>query len=97
MNPGVTNHMKLAIADSSDYILDSNVFLKAESLVSCRENGLEYLQGSPAAGAASGAVHQTGEPLVGSIDPQIQALLHDLNCNVVVPTEASVDSVLSGL
>lgn len=31
---GATNHMKLAIADGSDSSLDSNVFLKADSLVS---------------------------------------------------------------
>lgn len=29
--PGETNHMKLAIADAGDYILDSNVFIKAGS------------------------------------------------------------------
>jgi Bacterial Ig-like domain (group 3) len=34
VNAGVTNHMKLAIADASDRILDSNVFLQAGSLVS---------------------------------------------------------------
>ena len=34
VNAGQTNHMKLAIADGSDYILDSNVFLEAASLVS---------------------------------------------------------------
>jgi hypothetical protein len=34
VNPGVTNHMKLAIADASDSSYDSNVFLRAGSLVS---------------------------------------------------------------
>lgn len=34
VNPGVTNHLKLAIADGSDSILDSNVFIQAGSLVS---------------------------------------------------------------
>lgn len=34
VNPGVTNHMKLAIADASDSRYDSNVFLRAGSLVS---------------------------------------------------------------
>jgi hypothetical protein len=34
VNAGVTNHMKLAIADASDEALDSNVFLQAGSLVS---------------------------------------------------------------
>ena len=34
VTPGVSNHMKLAIADASDPNLDSAVFLKAESLIS---------------------------------------------------------------
>jgi hypothetical protein len=34
VNPGVTNHMKLAIADGSDDVLDSAVFLQGQSLVS---------------------------------------------------------------
>ncbi len=34
VNAGVTNHMKLAIADASDQVLDSNVFIQAGSLVS---------------------------------------------------------------
>jgi hypothetical protein len=32
VHPGVTNHAKLAIADASDSILDSNVFLKSGSI-----------------------------------------------------------------
>ncbi len=32
VNPGVTNHMKLAIADTSDGILDTAVMIKAQSL-----------------------------------------------------------------
>jgi len=34
VNAGQTNHMKLAIADGTDFILDSNVFIQAGSLVS---------------------------------------------------------------
>jgi hypothetical protein len=33
VNQGETNHIKLAIADAGDSVLDSNVFLKAESFV----------------------------------------------------------------
>jgi hypothetical protein len=33
VNPGKTNHIKLAIADAGDSIYDSNIFLKAESFV----------------------------------------------------------------
>ena len=34
VTPGVSNHIKLAIADASDFILDSWVFLRANSFVS---------------------------------------------------------------
>jgi hypothetical protein len=34
VNPGTTNHIKLAIADAIDSVLDSNVFIKAGSLAS---------------------------------------------------------------
>lgn len=34
VSPGVSNHMKLAIADASDHVLDASAFLKAQSLVS---------------------------------------------------------------
>jgi hypothetical protein len=34
VNPGVPNHMKLAIADASDSILDSAIFLRAQSFIS---------------------------------------------------------------
>jgi hypothetical protein len=34
VDPAVTNHIKLAIADASDRILDSYVFLRAQSFVS---------------------------------------------------------------
>ena len=33
VNAGETNHIKLAIADAGDYVLDSDVFIKAESFV----------------------------------------------------------------
>ena len=33
VNPGVENHIKLAIADAGDYLLDSDVFIKAGSFV----------------------------------------------------------------
>jgi hypothetical protein len=34
VNPGVPNHVKLAIADTSDYQFDSNVFLQTSSFIS---------------------------------------------------------------
>ena len=46
VNPGVTNHIKLAIADALDEQLDSNVFIKAGSLsssiVSLSPTGLAF-------------------------------------------------------
>lgn len=85
--PGETNHMKLAIADASDQILDSNVFLKRQSLVSCAETGIPALDETPLEGIASKTIHETAEPAAAALDPQIAQLLHDLNCDVVVPVE----------
>jgi hypothetical protein len=46
VNPGVTNHIKLAIADALDFKVDSNVFIKAGSLsssvVSLAPTGLAF-------------------------------------------------------
>jgi len=41
VTPGHTHHIKLAIADAGDMILDSNVFIKAESFVSKPADGDE--------------------------------------------------------
>jgi PKD repeat protein len=46
-----TNHMKLALADASDHILDSSVFIQAGSIVS-NENPVADLSLSTEAGAA---------------------------------------------
>jgi hypothetical protein len=51
VNPGVVNHMKLAIADASDGILDSAVFIQSGSLVS-NENPVADLSLSPSQGSA---------------------------------------------
>ena len=51
VNPGVANHMKLAIADASDGIYDSAVFIQAGSLVS-NENPTADLGLDPSNGAA---------------------------------------------
>ena len=51
VNPGVTNHMKLAISDASDYVLDSAVFIQAGSLVS-NENPVADLSVTPETGSA---------------------------------------------
>lgn len=51
VNPGIVNHMKLAIADASDGIYDSAVFIRAGSLVS-NENPVADLSLSPELGSA---------------------------------------------
>lgn len=51
VTPGVSNHMKLAIADASDGIYDSAVFIQAGSLVS-NENPVADLSLTPQSGAA---------------------------------------------
>ena len=55
VNPGVVNHMKLAIADASDGIYDSAVFIKAGSMVS-NENPVADLSVMPSVGSAPLAV-----------------------------------------
>ena len=74
VNPGVTNHMKLAIADASDGVYDSAVFIQSGSLVS-NENPVADLSVSPASGAAPLLVSAivegedpNGLPLTYSID-----------------------------
>jgi Bacterial Ig-like domain (group 3) len=49
VNAGVTNHMKLAIADATDTLYDSNVFIEAGSLVSSTQIATS-LTVSPATG-----------------------------------------------
>jgi len=55
VNPGVTNHMKLAIADASDGVYDSAVFIEAGSLVS-NKNPVADLSLLPETGPAPLAV-----------------------------------------
>jgi hypothetical protein len=44
VNPNVTNHMKLAIADASDSNLDSNVFIQAGSLTTVQPATLKVVK-----------------------------------------------------
>lgn len=94
VTPGTTNRMRLAIADASDRILDSAVFLRRGSLSTCVEDGLDALRGTPAGGTASGTVHDIVEPALGDIDGSLEGTLHAANCDVVVPTEDAVDGAL---
>lgn len=74
VNPGVPNHMKLAIADASDGIYNSAVFIQAGSLVS-NENPVADLSLSPSIGSAPLTVtaivegeDPNGMPLTYTID-----------------------------
>ncbi len=60
VNPGTSNHMKLAIADASDGIYDSAVFIEAGSLVS-NENPTADLGLDPSSGSAPLLVTATVE------------------------------------
>jgi len=54
VNSGATNHMKLAIADASDFILDANVFIQAGSLSAC-DPGTQNCGGAPVPPSGAGA------------------------------------------
>ncbi|MGH2830012.1 MAG: hypothetical protein ACRDJM_05970, partial [Actinomycetota bacterium] len=64
--------------------------------INCGEDGLQLLDGSPAEGVVSRIVHDTGEPAVDSVDPGLglKALVHQVNCDVVVPIEDLIDATL---
>lgn len=65
VNPGVVNHMKLAIADASDGIYDSAVFIQAGSIVS-NENPVADLSMSYTAGSLKVTAIVEGEDPNGS-------------------------------
>jgi PKD repeat protein len=74
VNPGETNHMKLAIADASDGVYDTAVFIQSGSLVS-NENPVADLSVSPETGSAPLTVtafvegeDPNGDPLTYSIN-----------------------------
>jgi len=74
VTPGVTNHMRLAIADSGDGIYDSAVFLKAASLVS-NPNPTEDFGLDPSAGTAPLAVSAS----LDAHDPNGAPLSYSIN------------------
>jgi PKD repeat protein len=74
VNPGVINHMKLAIADASDGVYDSAVFIQAGSIVS-NENPVADLSVAPESGSAPLAItafiegeDPNGDPLTYSVN-----------------------------
>ena len=58
----------------------------------CTEDGLALLGETGIASA--GTVHESVEPLVDGISPDLAALLHDINCDIVVPLEDDIDNLL---
>ena len=74
VNPGVVNHMKLAIADASDGIYDSAVFIQSGSLVS-NENPVADLSLSPSFGDAPLLV----TAIIEGEDPNGEALTYTID------------------
>jgi len=59
VNSGATNHMKLAIADVSDGILDADVFIQAGSLSAC-DPGTQNCGGAPVPPSGTGGAQFEG-------------------------------------
>jgi hypothetical protein len=74
VTPGVTNHMKLAIADASDGIYDSAVFIQAGSLVS-NDNPVADLSLMPPSAADPSKV----TAIIEGEDPNGLALTYTIN------------------
>jgi hypothetical protein len=75
INAGDTNHMKLAIADAGDHILDSWVFLEESSFVCAPLNQPPTADpNGPYLGAAGSPIPFDG---TGSFDPDDDALAYD--------------------
>ena len=98
VNPGVTNHIKLAIADAIDESLDSNVFIKAGSLssstVSLAPTGFAFPTTNKGAQSAPQTVTLSNvgsAPLTGvSISPSSNDFtLSNNNCGTTVAVGAS--------
>lgn len=56
----------------------------------CAEQGAPALDGSPLDGVGSEVVHDTAEPAIEGLSPELAALVHDLNCSVVAPLEQTL-------
>lgn len=87
VTPGVVNHMKLAIADASDGVYDSAVFIQAGSLVS-NENPVADLSLLPQSAADPSKV----TAIVEGEDPNGLALTYTINWGDGTTTSGSLDS-----
>lgn len=81
VNPGVSNHIKIAIADASDTILDSNVFIQAGSF----GGGLSIVE--------SGGSTQVSE--AGLQDSYTVALLNPPTADVTITLDAGPQLLVS--
>lgn len=91
VTPGVVNHMKLAIADASDGIYDSAVFIQAGSLVS-NENPVADLSLTPETGAAPLDV----TAIVEAEDPNGLALTYTINWGDGSVSSGNLDQPFDG-
>jgi hypothetical protein len=87
VTPGVVNHMKLAIADASDGIYDSAVFIQAGSLVS-NENPVADLSLQPQSAAYPAKV----TAVVEAEDPNNLALTYTINWGDGTTSNGPLDS-----
>jgi hypothetical protein len=85
VNPGIVNHMKLAIADASDGIYDSAVFIQAGSLVS-NENPVADLSLLPQSAADPSKV----TAVVEAEDPHGLALTYTIDWGDSTTTSGSL-------
>ncbi len=93
VNSGVTNHMKLAIADASDDSYDSNVFLQAGSLTSAKSTSTTYtgagsVQYSDAASLSGTLLDTSVSPNVGVAGKQLDFTIGSQTASAS-PTDAS--------
>ncbi len=98
VNAGVTNHMRLAIADSVDRIYDANVFLRAGSFVSATPGtpGPEPGPGTQPRPVAGVLLVRAGGPQAPAVLPEPKAGLTRTGFNAVGLTALAALLIVSG-
>ena len=103
VNPSVTNHIKLAIADTGDHLFDSNVFIAAGSLNSSplRLSVGTLAFGNEAVGATSPPQTVTltnggsGTVNIASIVPSAGFVTNSTTCGATLPANQSCSVSIS--
>lgn len=67
-----------------------------DPIYGCGEDGVDAFTGTPLEGLVSDTVHTTVEPAVAGLSADLGAVVHQVNCDVVVPVENEVDALLAG-